>query len=775
MDQHDGCPKRMADLAFGGDAAHPVSAHALPAHTAICNYAGDAGGGSQTFAASDRWRRALLGTVAAGALLFGYGRRAYAACTGSGATLTCTGDLSAGVNLNNGSGPYTTLNVYSLTADIAPTNADGIRFYSNGSIIISSDLGTHSIQTTRYGIDAKSSVSGSVSVTSTGNVRARNSGIYAKSYDGSVKVDSHGDVTSTAARGIYAHSNGSGDTKIYSYGNVNGSLVGIEAYSLGSVTVKSTGDVTSTTSDAIYTNGSTAKVTLYSGTINGAARGVEFGGTSNYLYNYATVSGGNFAIHASGGSTYVRNEGTVTGNVFLHNGTFNNRAGGVFNSGDTVNLGTGTLTNEGTLAPSPYGVGSIGATSFYGNLIQTASGVLAIDIDMAGSSADSIEMNASGTARLSGGVALNFANLTPVPQTFPILSSAASIPVQSLSLLNPAVVGQIAYPGGTNVTVTISGFDFGPAGLNANQTSIGDNLNAAFDAGSGGVGSLLLALANLTSLSDLASALDQLSPEIMSDAQISALYSSLGFANSLLSCKVNGTDTASIIREGQCLWAGASAVFLDQGTTSQQIGFNQSTGLFAAGAQVALDPVWRFGFGASYQQTSLDTATNATSEGQMGQGGVVLKYNPGPFLLAGLVSGGHGRYDTTRPIAFDGLSGTATSASDINVLNGGVRAAYVLGSPHFYWKPMLDAAATRLDLSDFTESGGGAANLAVAGSNQTVYTIAPSLEIGTEWWIANGTLVRPYLRGGATWYENGNLALTASFLGAPAGVSPFTI
>ncbi len=65
-----------------------------------------------------------------------------------------------------------------------------------------------------------------------------------------------------------------------------------------------------------------------------------------------------------------------------------------------------------------------------------------------------------------------------------------------------------------------------------------------------------------------------------------------------------------------------------------------------------------------------------------------------------------------------------------------MRAAYVFGSPQLYFKPMLDAAATSLDLGGFTETGGGAANLTVAGSNQTVYTIAPSLEIGTEWWMA---------------------------------------
>ena len=87
----------------------------------------------------------------------------------------------------------------------------------------------------------------------------------------------------------------------------------------------------------------------------------------------------------------------------------------------------------------------------------------------------------------------------------------------------------------------------------------------------------------------------------------------------------------------------------------------------------------------------------------------------------------------------------------------------------------MDAAVTRLDLSGFTETGGGAANLSVRGTDQTVYTIAPSLEVGTEWWWANGTLVRPYLRGGATWYENADLAIRASFVGGPASVAPFTI
>jgi len=49
------------------------------------------------------------------------------------------------------------------------------------------------------------------------------------------------------------------------------------------------------------------------------------------------------------------------------------------------------------------------------------------------------------------------------------------------------------------------------------------------------------------------------------------------------------------------------------------------------------------------------------------------------------------------------------------------------------------------------------------------------VEAGTEWWLANGTLVRPMLRAGAIWYANNDLALSASFESAPAGVGPFAI
>lgn len=773
----------------------------------VQSYANDAGHGSRSFDQPQTLRSALLGTVAAGALFFGYGRRAYADCTGPAPTLTCTGDIAgtvppgvvnSGINVPDAPGTvYTTLHVLNVTGDlITPaSNVDGINFTSasNHDITIYSDAniltsGTGSgiranpngytgnilIDSTGdvtsvggYGIVARD-VSGNVTITSDGSVTANSSGIYVYA-TGAIGVDSTGDVSSTAGYGIAARSTGSGDVVIHSAGAISASTGILAEVSDGSFTITSTGDITSS-GNAIYARGSDGgTITLYSGNVHGGIAGVRTGGNVT-LNNSASLSGGTYAVFAFGTPT-INNDGTIAGNMYAGGPaavTFNNLAGGIFNSGDDVDLGTGTLTNAGTL--SPGGTGTVRTTALTGSLVQTGTGTFSVDVG--GATADRVTI--SGTADLAGSVVPNvLSDLTA--NSFTILTAAGGVTNSGLTVIDTPVIDFGLDIQANTVNLVVNGVDFAISGLNQNQTAVGNNLTAIFNAGGGTLGSLLAALGALPSSSEFAAALNQLLPEIYSDAQIAALYSSLGFANNLLSCKVNGTSTASIIEEGQCLWAGANATFLDQGTTFSNLGFTDTTGSFAAGVQFALDPDWRLGFGAGYQQSRLETATNATSESDAAQAGVALKYNSGPLLLAGVVSGGRGWYDTTRPVAFTGFSGTAAGDTTIDVLNGGLRLAYVFGSPQLYFKPTLDAAVTRLDLGGFSETGGGAANLNVLSNKQTVYTIAPSVEMGTEWWLANGTLIRPFLRAGATFYEGSDIALSASFLGAPVGISPFTI
>jgi len=711
---------------------------------------------------------------------------ARAACTPDGTTLNCTGDITG--DLTHGgfsvsSASYTTYNFFDVGVPnpIAPDSGYigiYIRQQTDATdLVMTNDAAIETDGALAISLDA---YDGFITLENSGGITSTTTGIYVFSKENTtpgasgVSLTNHGDIES-GSNGLYVRST-EGDVEVINTGNVTADANAIYVQTNGNGSVTNSGDLTA--DYGVYARASgTNDVTLQSGIVYGSRYGVYFfTGTTNTLNNSATLSGGLYTVYGAPDDDIINNDGTLTGDINLRTGNnaFNNLFGGLFRPGGLVIIGAGTLTNAGTL--SPGGTGSLQVTSVTGDFNQTSTGNFAVDVDEGGST-EADRINVIGAASFAGTVTPNVLNIS---------SESGSVVIATASAITNTA--SVAGGGGYDFSLSVDGgtdlvLSWAAAksildmlvNANANQRAIAIYLDALNDAGpNAALQALYDALAALGE-TELVAALNQLLPELYSDAQISTLYASQGFANNLLSCKVNGPGTASIIAEGQCLWAGASATFLSHDTTFSQLGFREQTGSFAAGAQVALDDNWRLGFGAGYQSTSVDTVTNATSEGNTGQAGVALKYTIGSALVAGTISGGRAWYDTTRPVAFTGFSGTATSDSTIDFLNGGLRFAYVFGSPQLYFKPVLDAAVTRIDLGDFTETGGGAANLTIASSKQTVYTIAPSLETGTEWWLGNGTLIRPFLRGGVTFYEGNDFGLSAGFAGAPAGISPFTI
>jgi outer membrane autotransporter protein len=332
----------------------------------------------------------------------------------------------------------------------------------------------------------------------------------------------------------------------------------------------------------------------------------------------------------------------------------------------------------------------------------------------------------------------------------------------------------LIFPDPLTMDLVLLGVNFAPKGLNKNETAIGDNLTKIYENGSGGLVKLLDALAALPNVGDLAHALDQLSPEIYLDTQIATLFSAQNFTSSLMTCPVR-EGVASFIQEGQCVWARLSGRDLDQSATFQTLGFDERSFEVAGGVQGALGDVWRVGFAGAYERSHLDTTTNASSDADRLHGGAVLKYNPGALLLAGAVSGGWGWYDTDRPIAFPGFAALAQSEHDVGYVNGRLRAAYQLGSGTWYLKPMVDLDATHISLDGVNETGAGGVGLNVRGNDETVLSATPMLELGAQFGAPYGTLVRPYVRGGATFYDDPDFVVLASFEGAPSGVGPFRI
>jgi uncharacterized protein with beta-barrel porin domain len=315
-----------------------------------------------------RFRDAFLGTVAAGALSLGSPAMAFpmpigCSLDGTGTIETCTGDQQSGVTALPP--PVTTLNVNSLTTAIAPASGtNGIAFTSAGAVTINSNTGAFGITTTgadAAGIFANGQGTGTVTVTSTGNITTTGAGpissaILAVDAGGPITVTSTGNISSVGngADGIAAESSGAGAAgavTVSSTGNISAATAGIlaESFGAGPVTVTSNGDIT-TGSVAIFalTQGGDVTVTstgnitsasffgIYAKTISGVG-----GVTVTSSGNISTAGNAGYGIyaHASGnGAVAVTSTGNIT--------TTGNDAYGIKTSGG----GAVTVTSTGNIA-----------------------------------------------------------------------------------------------------------------------------------------------------------------------------------------------------------------------------------------------------------------------------------------------------------------------------------------------------------------------------------------------------------------------------------------
>jgi hypothetical protein len=89
----------------------------------------------------------------------------------SGSIVTCSGNVSSGVSLPNGSGPFDTLNIGNLTTNIAPASGvTGVEFTSNGNVTLNVDPRPFGIVTTDAERHIAASNGGFVTITSTADI-----------------------------------------------------------------------------------------------------------------------------------------------------------------------------------------------------------------------------------------------------------------------------------------------------------------------------------------------------------------------------------------------------------------------------------------------------------------------------------------------------------------------------------------------------------------------------------------------------------------------------
>jgi len=641
----------------------------------------------------------------------------FAESMGAAVTVTSTGNINAmGTGNNrNGSGIY----AFSNGAGVMVTSSGNITTMGDGaSGILAFNSGTSTGAVTvrstgnittagmsESGIYTKSYGGGPVTVTSTGNITNTStgssaSGITDKSIGGAATVISIGNITiaGTSSFGIVA--TGSGPVTVSSTGDIittgnNSSGINAKGYGGGLVTVTSTGNITTTGNNAsgisAFSTSGPIAVTVNSGTVSGGTgtgAGVFIsGGTNNTLNNFGTLTAlSGLAISGDTGNNTVNNFGTVIGNVALGSGTnaFINQAGGLFNSGTSVNLGVGnTLTNAGTL--SPGGVGAIQTTAITGNLVQTATGRLAIDFNIAGATADRV--NVSGTANLAGTVQLQLSNLQLGPFQQTILSASGGTTNNGLALLaSPALQAQLVYPNANDVTIKSSGINFVTSGLNGNQTSLGNAFNgAAQTAGlSGPIFNALLF--GPTSLDAYRFVLNQLSGEAATGTQQVTFDAMNIFMGTMLDpFSRGGTSTSGGGVTGYATEGEPSAYASDghQRSSAERAAYAMFT---KAPAAPGYDPrwnVWAAGFGGS-QTTDGNAAVGSNSTtSRIAAGAVGADYLVSANTVVGFAMAGGG----TNYVVANGLG---TGRSDLFQAGAYIRhtagPAYIAAALAYGWQ-----------------------------------------------------------------------------------------
>jgi uncharacterized protein with beta-barrel porin domain len=616
-------------------------------------------------------------------------------------------------------------------------------------------------------------------------------GIFAQSSGGAaddiqpmvVKLDDDGDVVMEDDQPVYEAASGSdvrgdladlgGDINITVENDVlaHGAFAhGIFAHSGGD---DGSGDIT---------------IEILSGTVQGGTNtgvGVRFMGSGqNTLNNAGTITSADGAsgeaIFAGLGDETITNTGIITGSIDLGGGSnaFVNRSGATFNSGRTVNLGSGTaLTNEGSL--SPGGKGRVMMSSIDGSVLQTESGQYEVDIDMADGSGDLIDV--SGSVEMNGKIVANphnKGNARPGTRSTTILTAGEQVTDMGIDFEyeESIVVDYVLdFPDAQTITVATT-VDFTPEALDGNRAAVAEYVHRILQqGGSEAFAPTTAALLSIPDAEAYGEAMDALSPKAQNADTTTTLMSNLQLAGAMLSCRSRDGDYR-FIREGQCGWMRLAGRTLESNDAGGQQGFEEDAFGLSGGFQWAIDDTWNVGLALSFEDSEATIGQWASSDGYRVQAGGIVKARWGGLTFSTALSGGIGDYDTTRVVNLPNPGTLAYGNQETQFVSLNGRLAYAFEWASWYLRPYLGAGFSYLDYGDFAEQGAGALNLQISRDSDSLTSVQPGIELGGEFRIGKKTLVRPFLRAGVIHFlsEPGQ-SVTATFEGAPTTIEPFTI
>ncbi len=490
------------------------------------------------------------------------------------------------------------------------------------------------------------------------------------------------------------------------------------------------------------------------------------------------ISGSGALTKNGGGILTLTKDNTYTGDTMINAGTLavnnpNKVTGSGTGTGNVTVGKAGILSGTGRVAGNVYNYGhenpgnSAGKLAIGGTYFQESSGDL--DIEISSTEYDVLEVE--GKVSLNGGLTTILLNgyRPDLGDSFTIVTAnGISGHFSSLdTAVNPAGTLYFKPKYSLNqVDIVLErdySFNLQNRGFNFNQQSTGVMLNSVANtvAGlSGDLNTVLSAIDNLATDSQLAAALDQIAPRgdlgqavmgytgaTMQTGNVTGRLSDLrsgatGINLQSLNLKIEQDETLSRYGKPVVLAfnsEGLPAVDVFKTDISRNLGFFiRGNGTFGEVKTDSSNSFQNYGitFGGDYRfsQTLVAGITGGYNRGKTDLDAAGSKatmtacnigaygtYYAGGFYLDGQVNYGWNKADKERRIVFPGIDRTAVSDQKGRVLTFAGGAGYDIPLRNWILTPMLSMEYVRLSTEDYTESGAGALNLTVEGQSTKLF------------------------------------------------------
>ncbi|SFC24831.1 autotransporter outer membrane beta-barrel domain-containing protein [Tropicimonas isoalkanivorans] len=213
-----------------------------------------------------------------------------------------------------------------------------------------------------------------------------------------------------------------------------------------------------------------------------------------------------------------------------------------------------------------------------------------------------------------------------------------------------------------------------------------------------------------------------------------------------------------------CIELLASRQYFDQDGTDSLFGYSGGVSTGGVAGRFASSGDWSFSAAFGVETSDFNGEGNGvTSDGDGVFGGVALTRDFGPLDLSFGVAASRSSFDVRRPVNVAGEGGTAKGDYDTGSIAGRIRAAYTMDRGATYLRPMLDLDVIHVTADGYTESGAGKLNLKVDDSEETIWRLAPAVEVGGTYALGGDRTLNAFARAEVSFASEDSFDATTRF------------